>query len=150
MLSLGILNWKGRFLKLVPLFRFILYYYYFIYLFFRSYQDDSMILCEPKVAKPRRDPYERSLAELRLFPDRNPSSMHSLNYSRLGICIDYWLNCGNRIFPINNSFDLGHLGQIGVGAWRFVNDLKRDPYATTMTAFSKISDYLCTYCTQYF
>jgi len=47
-----------------------------------------MILCEPKVAKPRRDPYERSLAELRLFPDRNPSSMHSLNYSRLGICID--------------------------------------------------------------
>lgn len=85
----------------------------------RSCQDDSMILCEPKVAKPKRDPYERSLAELRLFPDRNPSSMHSLNYSRLG-----------------------HLGQIGVGAWRFVNDLKRDPYATTMTAFSKISDYL--------
>jgi hypothetical protein len=39
----------------------------------------------------------------------------------------------------------GQLGQIGVGAWRFVNDLKRDPYTATMTAFSKISDYLRKY-----
>ena len=36
----------------------------------------------------------------------------------------------------------GQLGQLGQGAWRFVNDLKRDPYSATMTAFSKISDYL--------
>ncbi|XP_046448423.1 TBC1 domain family member 15-like [Daphnia pulex] len=84
----------------------------------RSCHDDSMILCEPKTPKLRRDPYERSLAELRLFPDRNPA-MHSAGYARLG-----------------------QLGQIGVGAWRFVNDLKRDPYTATMTAFSKISDYL--------
>ena len=38
----------------------------------------------------------------------------------------------------------GQLGQIGIGAWRFVSDLKRDPYSATMTAFSKISDYLRT------
>ncbi|XP_057376662.1 TBC1 domain family member 15-like [Daphnia carinata] len=85
----------------------------------RSCHDDSMILCEPKSPKARRDPYERSLAELRLFPDKNPAAMHSASYARLG-----------------------QLGQIGVGAWRFVNDLKRDPYTATMTAFSKISDYL--------
>lgn len=57
---------------------------------YSSCQDDSMILCEPKVAKPRKDPYERSLAELRLFPDKNPATMNSLSYSRLGksnLCI---------------------------------------------------------------
>jgi hypothetical protein len=85
----------------------------------RSCQDDSMILCEPKVVRPRRDPYERTLAELRLFPDKNPAPHQSLSYLKLG-----------------------QIGQIGQGAWRFVNDLKRDPYSATMTAFSKISDYL--------
>ena len=44
-----------------------------------------MILCEPKSPKLRRDPYERSLAELRLFPYRNPAAMHSAGYARLGI-----------------------------------------------------------------
>ena len=43
-----------------------------------------MILCEPKIVRPRRDPYERSLAELRLFPDRNPATMNSLSYTKLG------------------------------------------------------------------
>lgn len=86
----------------------------------RSCQDDSMILCEPK-NRPRRDPYEKSLAELRLFDGKNAVPYHP-GYAR-----------GNA---------LGQLGQIGIGAWRFVNDLKRDPYSATMTAFSKISDYL--------
>lgn len=82
----------------------------------RSRKDDSLILCEPKETRQGRDPYTKTLAELRLFPDRNPSGLGYIN--------------------------LGQLGQIGQGAWRFVNDLKRDPYATTLTAFSKISDYL--------
>ena len=58
---------------------------------FRSCHDDSMILCEPKIPKVRRDPYERSLAELRLFPDRNPSAMNSAGYPRLGNFITSYL-----------------------------------------------------------
>lgn len=46
----------------------------------RSCQDDSMILCEPRASKPRRDPYERTLAELRLFHDKPTST----SYARLG------------------------------------------------------------------
>ena len=53
----------------------------------RSCQDDSMILCEPK-SKPRRDPYEKSLAELRLYHGKNPAPYHP-GYARgntLGNC----------------------------------------------------------------
>jgi len=89
----------------------------------RSCQDDSLILCEPKNTRPRRDPYEKSLAELRLFPGKATVPYHH-----------------HPGYVSGNA--LGQLGQIGIGAWRFVNDLKRDPYSATMTAFSKISDYL--------
>lgn len=105
-----------------------------------------MILCEPKIPKVRRDPYERSLAELRLFPDRNNlASMNPVGYARLGNFFLQVLQCNIFSTNLNPSHLLhltGQLGQIGVGAWRFVNDLKRDPYTATMTAFSKISDYL--------
>lgn len=61
-----------------------------------------MILCEPKIHKfIRRDPYERSLAELRLFPDRNPAAMHSIGYARLG---NAFVVSSNNHWSLNSFF----------------------------------------------
>ena len=46
-----------------------------------------MILCETRQSKIKKDPYERTLAELRLFPDRNPGfagPLPHLSYINLG------------------------------------------------------------------